>query len=158
MTAKRVTIIMVVILAFYGLVAVSQAITLITSGDAAAIGVGVGLLILPLILIWVVWRELSFGVGVQNMARQLELEGGLPVDDLPRTAGGRVDREAADAAFDEAEVAAQADPTDWRAWFRLAASYDAASDRKRARAAMRYALALYQGKDPGSASELTSAS
>lgn len=149
MTAKRVTIIMVVVLALYGVVAVGQAFTLLATGNLASIGVGLGLLILPLILIWVIWRELSFGLGVQKMARELEAEGGLPVDDLPRSSGGRIDRDAADAAFEVAEAATKADPADWRSWFHLAASYDAASDRKRARAAMRYALALYQGKNPG---------
>ena len=148
MTAKRVTLIMVAILAFYGLVAVSQGVTLISTGNVASIGVGIGLLILPLLLIWIIWRELAFGLGVQKMARELEAEGRLPVDDLPRSTGGRIDRDAADAAFEVAETATKADPDDWRSWFHLAASYDAASDRKRARAAMRYALALYQGKTP----------
>ena len=35
---------------------------------------------------------------------------------------------------------------DWRAWFRLALAYDAAGDRKRARRAMRDAVALDRGR------------
>ena len=87
-----------------------------------------------------------------NMAervKQLEAEGGLPVDDLPRTEGGRVDRDAADAQFAEVQQIAQADPNDWRAWFRVAASYDAAEDRKRARAAMYHAVDLFVASPEG---------
>ena len=35
-----------------------------------------------------------------------------------------------------------ADPTDWRNWFALGLVYDAAADRRRARACMRKAIAL----------------
>jgi Flp pilus assembly protein TadD len=38
---------------------------------------------------------------------------------------------------------AQARPDDWAAWFRLGTAYDAAGDRRRARAAVRHALQLH---------------
>lgn len=143
MKARTVAIIVVVVLVFYLVVAGSQAISLIRTGQPVAAAMGIGLLVLPLVAIYLVWREFQFGFRVQEMARVLEAEQGLPVDDLPRTPGGAVDREAADAQFEIHKVETQEDPTDWRAWYRLAASYDASGDRKRARAAMRYAYEMY---------------
>ena len=78
------------------------------------------------------------------MARELDAAGGLPVDDLPRTAAGRVERSAADAAFERYRAETEAAPGDWRSWFRLACAYDAARDRRRARSAMRRAIALHR--------------
>jgi Flp pilus assembly protein TadD len=63
-----------------------------------------------------------------------------PDDPLPRTAGGRVDRAAADARFEMRRVEVEAEPDDWRRWYRLALAYDDAGDRKRARSAMRTAI------------------
>ncbi|KTR54674.1 hypothetical protein SA11R_08410, partial [Rothia kristinae] len=61
-------------------------------------------------------------------------------------ASGRIDREAADAAFPARRAEVEREPEDWRAWFRLALAYDAAGDRKRARRAMRDAVALDRGR------------
>jgi Flp pilus assembly protein TadD len=77
------------------------------------------------------------------MARQLAAEGELFRDDLPRRPSGRVDRAAADQVFGRYRAETEASPQDWRAWYRLACAYDAAGDRKRARAAMRHASALH---------------
>jgi Flp pilus assembly protein TadD len=38
---------------------------------------------------------------------------------------------------------AEADPGNWRVWYRLALAYDAAGDRTRARSAVRHAISLY---------------
>lgn len=143
MTAKRTAIILVLVLAIYLVIAGWQGIAFISTGSPLAIGLGIGVLLLPVVGIWVVWRELQFGFQVQAMARTLEAEGGLPVDDVARTGSGRLDRDAADQAFANEQVAVEQSPDDWRAWFRVAAAYDAAGDRKRARAAMRHALTLY---------------
>ena len=148
MSARLTVWILVGVLFFYLLVAGAQAVTLIGSGEPIAMGLGIGILILPLIGLWIIWREMQFGFGVQKMARELEAEGGLPVDNLPRSEGGSIDRAAADVEFAVVEQATRADSGNWRAWFRVAAAYDAAGDRKRARAAMRYALGVYEGKIP----------
>jgi Flp pilus assembly protein TadD len=42
----------------------------------------------------------------------------------------------------------EADPDAWERWFELATAYDAAGDRKRARKAMRTAIALHAGDAP----------
>jgi cytochrome c-type biogenesis protein CcmH/NrfG len=99
---------------------------------------------LPLLGLLLVWREIEFGRRAAVLARALEEEGGLPVDDLPRRPSGRVDRTAADAAFADMRRHTEEHPEDWRAWFRLALAYDAAGDRTRARAAARHAVALHE--------------
>ena len=116
---------------------------LIESGNAVAIVLGLALLGLPLLGIWVLWREVRFGFAMQQMGRLLAQEGGLPADDLPKAPSGRPERAAADTRFAERQAQVEADPEDWRAWFRLALAYDDARDRKRARKAMRQALALF---------------
>jgi hypothetical protein len=119
---------------------------LVTSGRGP-VGVvfGIGVLLLPLLVVWAVVRELAFGARTEAMARELEAVDRLPPDDLPRTPGGRVERAAADAAFARYRAETEADPDDFGGWFRLACAYDAAGDRKRARAAMRHAAALRRG-------------
>lgn len=116
---------------------------LVESGNAVAIVLGIALLGLPLLGVWVLWREIRFGFAMQHMGRLLAQEGGLPVDDLPKAPSGRPERDAADARFAERQAQVEADPDDWRTWFRLALAYDDARDRKRARKAMRQALALF---------------
>ena len=95
--------------------------------------------------LWTLYREIRFGVAMERMGRTLETEGGLPVDDLPRSPGGRVDRAAADAQFELYRTEAEAAPEDWRSWYRLALAYDASGDRTRARGTMRRAAGLFPG-------------
>ncbi len=116
---------------------------LIASGDPVPVLLGVSVLVIPLIGAWVLWRELAFGLRTQRLGRELGAEGGLPRDDLPRMPSGRPEKSAADARFAEYEAQVQERPDDWRCWFRLAVGYDDARDRKRARAAMRQAIALH---------------
>ena len=116
---------------------------LVTSGRTAGVLLGVGVLLLPVLVGWAVWREVRFGVLTERMARELDGEGLLPSEELPRTRGGRVDRGAADAVFARYRAAVETAPQDWRSWFRLAWAYDLAGDRRRARAAMRHAVSLF---------------
>src|SRR5699024_8146784 len=102
------------------------------------------LFVLPVIGAWTLIVELIFGARTEKLARILGAEGGLPVDDLPRTPGGRIIREAADREFVKYQAEAEAAPEDWRSWFRLSCAYDASGDRKRARATMRKAISLFR--------------
>lgn len=120
-----------------------RAYLLVVSADPLATGLGIALLAIPLLGLWLLWREIRFGIAMQRMGEQLAEQGGLPVDDLPKAPSGRPEREAADARFEVRKAEAEAAPEDWRAWYRLAIAYDDARDRKRARAAMRRALALF---------------
>jgi len=124
-----------------------QAVLLIRDGRAVPVVFGVGLLVLPLLGVFTVVTELRFGAASGRLARRLADEGGLPADDLPRLPSGRVVRAAADARFDRWRAETETAPTDWRSWYRLGLAYDAARDRRRARGAVRRAIAL-AARDP----------
>jgi hypothetical protein len=134
--------VLVLVVAFYAVLIGFKGVGLLASGSLVGQALGVALLVLPLLGLLLVWREIEFGRRTAALARELDAEGGLPVDDLPRRPSGRVDRGAADAQFQAMRSEAEAAPDDWRVWFRLALAYDTAGDRSRAREAARHALAL----------------
>lgn len=101
---------------------------------------GGAVLVLPLIGAWVVVVELRFGRAAQRLTA--ELGPGVPMD-IPRRPSGRVDRAAADLVFARQRTVVERDPADWRGWYRLAEAYDICGDRRRARAALRTAIARY---------------
>ncbi len=148
MRTKLVVAALVTMFAFYAVTIGWRGVLLVRDGRAVTVVLGLGVLLLPFIAAWAVWREVSFGLATERLARRLDAEGGLPVDDLPRRPSGRVDRAAADEAFAGYRADVERDPQDWRGWFRLATAYDAAGDRRRARAAARRAVALGQGGSP----------
>jgi cytochrome c-type biogenesis protein CcmH/NrfG len=135
--------VLVLVLMFYAALTGFKGLELLDSGSRVGQILGVALLVMPLLGLYVVWREVEFGRRTEALARALDAEGGLPVDDLPRRPSGRVRREAADALFAEMREQTEARPEDWRSWFRLALAYDAAGDRTRARAAARRAISLH---------------
>lgn len=119
----------------------------LTAGGAATAVLGLSVMVLPLIGLWLVWRELAFASQVQQLADRLAAAGQLPPE-LPRTPSGRVQPDAAEVEFVAAGEQVAAAPRDPAAWFRMSLAYDAGRDRPRARAAMRYAVALEQGDAP----------
>lgn len=129
--------------AIYAVFVLWRAWSLFESGDPIAIALGAVIIVIPILGLWMIYREVKFGFGMQAMGRSLALTGDLPVDDLPKTASGRADRDAADTRFAECQSEVEQSPQDWQAWYRLALAYDDARDRKRARGAMRQALALF---------------
>jgi hypothetical protein len=142
-TPRTVAWILAAAVAVYLVFTAARSWVLIASGDPVPMLLGLSVIVIPLIGAWVLWRELAFGMRTQQLGRELGAEGGLPVDDLPRTPSGRIERQAADERFTEYELQVQQAPDDWRGWYRLAIGYDDARDRKRARAAMRRAIALH---------------
>jgi hypothetical protein len=131
------------LLVFYLVVSFQRSLLLLADSNLTAKAIGAAYLVLPVVGAWALIRELMFGARTEQMAKVLEAEGGLPVDELPRTPGGRIVRAAADAEFEKYRTEAESAPDDWRSWFRLSCAYDAAGDRKRARAAMRDAVRLF---------------
>ena len=148
--AKIGVLLVTVLLVFYILVVAQRGWLLMMSDGLTAKAMGAAYFVLPAVGGWALVRELLFGVQTEKMARILADEGGLPVDDLPRTPAGRIVREAADAEFPRYQAEVEADPAQWRAWFRLSCAYDAAGDRKRARSAMRQAGKLFSASVPAS--------
>jgi len=130
------------LLVLYAGVVVVRSVALIGTGQAVGVALGLAFLVLPLVILALLVREWRLAVDTQVMADTLAAEDGLPVDDLPRSPGGRIDRAAARKAFDAVRTQAEAEPDDWRSWYRLAFAYDAAGDRGRARAALRTAARL----------------
>ena len=132
----------VAMLAYFVLLGRS-AVAMIGSGRAAAVGLGLALLIMPIIGLWAMIATLRAGFAHQRLAR-LIAEAGMELDAsaLPRRPSGRFQRDAADALFATVRTEVEADPGDWRRWYRLARAYDYAGDRRRAREAMKTAVEL----------------
>ena len=122
------------------------AVALIRTGTVESIALGVGVLALPVVGIWTVVATLRAGFAHQRLAR-LAAEDGmeLAVENLPTMPSGRIERDAADALFATVRSELEADPDDWRRWYRLARAYDYVGDRRRARETMRKAVALEAG-------------
>lgn len=129
-------------LALYIALVGQRAWLLLTSGDTVGTVMGVALLILPVIAAWALWRELSFGIGAQRLGTRLAEEGGLPEEELTLRPSGRPVAAEADALFPSYRAAVEADPEDWRGWYRIGLLYDGAGDRRRARGAIRSAIRL----------------
>jgi len=134
--------VMAVLLGLYLVFAVYYAFVLFGTGEPIAVGLGVALLVLPVLGAGFIAAEILFGVRSERLARRMEAEGALPAEEVPVTASGRIDRAAADELFPRYRAAVESSPEDWRAWFRLALAYDAAGDRRRARWATRQAIRL----------------
>jgi hypothetical protein len=124
----------------------SRGVLLIEQGTAITVPFGSAVLVLPCIGAWFLWRTTRFARDAERLGLELEAEGGLPVDELVRTPGGRIDRDSADAVFAKRRAETEAAPDDWRNWFRLAVAYFDARDTPRARKAMQRAIALHDGK------------
>jgi hypothetical protein len=132
---------MAVLLAVYLVLVGWRAVQFIATGEPIAVGIGIALMVLPVLGAWALWRELDFGWRSQQLVRRLDAEGGGDLG-LPALPSGRVDREAADAAFDGFRRDVETRPESWQAWLRLGLAYDAAGDRRRARQAVRTAITL----------------
>ena len=102
---------MCVALVVYFLLLGRIAMAFITSGEPAAIGLGLALLIMPLIGIWVMVSTLRAGLAHQRLARIVCDEGmELDVSSLPRMPSGRIQRDAADALFESVRDELENDP------------------------------------------------
>ncbi|MFE5620272.1 hypothetical protein [Streptomyces sp. NPDC056463] len=134
-----------VLVLVFGVVAMEGVLLLLT-GEPLAMGMGAIAFLLPCVGGWFLWKNTAFARNAQRLANELEAEGGLPVDELRRTAGGRIDRESADEVFAKRRAETEDAPDDWRCWFRLAVAYHDARDTPRARKAMQRAIALHAGR------------
>ncbi|MCH5642447.1 MULTISPECIES: hypothetical protein [unclassified Gordonia (in: high G+C Gram-positive bacteria)] len=142
---------MVVALVVYFVLLGWRGIGLIATGTVAGIGLGIGMIVLPIIGVWLVYATLRAGIEHQRLAAIMADEGReLDVSELPRRASGRIERDAADELFAQVKAEWEADPSDWRNTYRIARAYDYAGDRSRARAMMKRAVAQFHGEEqPG---------
>lgn len=137
----------VVLVVYFALIGI-RAFALFSSDSIVAIAMGVAMLVLPLIGAWALGREIVFGYSATKLTDRLADEHELPEElvvpgeNALATSGVRVRprREEAAAAFPTYRQAVEANPEDWRVWVRLGLIYDAAGDRRRARASLRQAI------------------
>lgn len=142
MTTRLGVVVMAALLALYLVFAIRYGVLMLGLDGVVPVAIGIALLVLPLLAAGTIVAEVVFGVRAERLARRLEAENALPSDELPALASGRIDRAAALAVFPTYQHAVEAEPGDWRAWYRLALAYDASGDRRRARWATRTAIRL----------------
>lgn len=147
MRAKITYLVLSAALIGYFLLVGSRGVLLIQQGTPVTVAFGIAVLILPVIGIWFLWKNTQFVTKANRLAAELDAEGGLPVDKLARTPGGRIDRDAADEVFAARRAETEDSPGDWRCWFRLAIAYHDARDTPRARKAMQRAIALREDRE-----------
>lgn len=132
-----------VALAMYFVLLGRIALAFITSGEGAAVGLGIALMALPVIGGWAMVSTIRAGLAHQRLARIIREEGlELDVSGLERMPSGRIRRESADALFETVREELDRDPGNWRRWYRVARAYDYAGDRRRAREAMTKAVEM----------------
>ncbi|MBP2405515.1 hypothetical protein [Streptomyces syringium] len=146
MRAKIVYFALAAVLVAYFVLVGSRGVMLIQQGTLLTVAFGVSVLVLPFIGAWFLYQTTKFARAADRLARELDAEGGLPVDELVRTPSGRIDRDSADEVFARRRAETEDAPGDWRSWFRLAVAYHDARDTPRARKAMQRAIALHDGK------------
>ncbi|WP_328493618.1 hypothetical protein OHS59_13290 [Streptomyces sp. NBC_00414] len=146
MAAKITYAVTAAVLVVYFVLVGSRGVMLIQHGTLLTVAFGVAVLVLPVIGVWFLWKNTQFVKRANRLAAELDAEGGLPVDELTRTPGGRIDRDSADEVFARRKAETEDAPDDWRSWFRLAIAYHDARDTPRARKAMQNAIALHEGK------------
>ncbi|MFF2196279.1 hypothetical protein [Streptomyces sp. NPDC058157] len=149
MRAKITYFITAAVLVVYFVLVGSRGLMLIRQGTWLTVTFGAAVLILPVIGIWFLWMNTRFVTRANQLAAELEAEGGLPVDELERDQYGRIRRDSADEVFARRKAETEDAPGDWRTWFRLAVAYHDARDTPRARKAMQRAIALHQAAHAG---------
>lgn len=148
MRARLTYFTLAAVLVVYFVLVGGRGVALLQQGTPVTVALGLAVLVMPVIGLWFLWHTTRFARSADRLARELEAEGGLPVDDLRRTPSGRIDRASAEAAFAVRKAEAEREPGDWRNWFRLAVAYHDARDTPRARKAMQRAIALHDGREP----------
>ncbi len=130
------TVLFIVVLAGFG-------VGYLRGGTTLGVIVGIALILMAVLGLWALWAEITFGRRTQQLAQELDAAGELPADEVSHTPSGRVVKEEAEALIAKYRAIAEADPSNWKALYNLGLVYDAAGDRKSARAAMRQALRLH---------------
>lgn len=137
---------MALLLVIYLAFTVNYAWILIRDASPLANAMGYALAVLPVLGAWGLAAELVFARRSAKLTTELEKRGLLPGEELPSLTSGRPNREAAEAAFPQFKKDAEDNPESWESWLRLGLAYDACGDRRRARWAVRKAIALKRSR------------
>ncbi len=125
MGARTLALILSAILAVYLVLLGRTGVLLVFSGSVAGLLLGLAILVFPVVGAWIIYRELRFGFTAQKMSEAMD--------------GAVIDQE-----FQVVKAAVQADPKDWRSWFKVSIAYDEAGDRRQSRKSMHHAAALFR--------------
>ena len=139
-TGKAAALFMAALLAFYLLATLWLAVGFLQTAQLVGIAIGIALVLLPILGFWALWREVQFGIRSERLLSKLGDEGLLL--ELPEAESGPDARRVADEAFPDLQAEVMQHPERWQGWLRLSLGYDAAGDRRRARAAARRAIEL----------------
>lgn len=143
MTRPKIgALVMTALLVVYVILLANTGLSLLLTGILVAQIMGSLILAFPLVGLWVIFVELKFGLAAQRLVERVEAEGAWPDLGIETRPSGRAVRASADAAFAKWSAAAEQNQSDFHAWFNLSLAYDACGDRRRARSAMRRAIAL----------------
>lgn len=133
---------MALLLVIYLAFTAQYAWILIRDASPLVNAMGYALSILPVLGAWGLAAELLFARRSARLTVELERRGLLPSSELPSLMSGRPDRDAAESAFPAFQAEVEGNPESWESWLRLGLAYDACGDRRRARWAVRKAIAL----------------
>lgn len=117
-----------------------RGLILLQEPDPVAKALGFGILVLPVFALWSIFTELRFGFRAQKLAERLYRNGSGELN-LEYRPSGKPTEESAKREFDRISSLLAANES-WQLWFQLGQAYEANGDRKRARAAIRKAIAL----------------
>jgi len=148
--AKIGAIVMAALLIMYVALLANTGLLLLQDSNSIAKIMGALILVFPVFGFVLVIAELRFGLQIEKLYAKADQEGSLPVFDIERRPSGRPLPGQADSVFDRYREQAQLHPDDWHSWLNLGLAYDLAADRRRARAAMRKAIALASANKPNS--------
>lgn len=157
--ALAVVALLVALLGFYFFLLGARGLSLLGDDRLVVQGLGLGVLLLPVLGLALVVGELRFGRDAQRLGEQLDREDPDPSSGTVPSSGaeaspdtepssrteprpGRRDYARADAVFAQRKAEVERDPQDWRAWYRLGAAYGDSGDVARGRRAVRRAIAL----------------
>lgn len=133
---------MAILLLLYIALLANTGVTLLLTGIWVGQLMGAMILAFPIVGVWAIIVEFRFGLAAEKLAARISAEGAWPDLGIEFRPSGRAIRASADAAFAKWSVAAAENETDFHSWFNLSLAYDACGDRRRARGAMRKAIAL----------------
>src|SRR5699024_1737691 len=89
MRSRNVALLLSAALVVYLLLLVGRGVALVRTGETVPVLLGVGVLVLPLLGVWIIVTTWRSGNRVQRLARKLESEDGLPdLSELPRRPSG----------------------------------------------------------------------
>lgn len=140
MTTKIWVGVMVALTLVFVFLLAGRGLVLLQDPSLLAKVMGLAILVFPIFAIWSIAVELRFGLGAQRLAKRLSDEQ-FPELEVELRPSGKATKESAASEFSRISSELEAQES-WQLWFRLGEAYDANGDRKRARKAIRKAIAL----------------